>query len=121
MSVELSHSALACVLLDNLYERFFVELQVFVFLVNESRFSLVALYEMSLSNLILLFCGIACKFNKFHTVEERAGESAEVVCRTYEEHIREVEVDVEVVVVECGVLLWVENFKECRCWVAMNG
>ena len=77
--------------------------------------------EVPLGNLNLLLRDVAAYLDDFHTVEQRLRNGAEVVGRCDEEHFREVVVNVEVVVVECRVLLGVEHFKHRRCRVAVDG
>ena len=51
-------------------------------------------------------------------VEQRGGDRLEHVRRGDEHDLRQVEVDIEIMVAKCRVLLGVENFQECRGGVA---
>ncbi len=54
----------------------------------------------------------------FHAVLQRAGDGVEDVRRGHEEHLREVVLDIEVVVLEVGVLFGVEHLEQGRGGIA---
>ena len=74
---------------------------------------------MTLCYLYLLLCDISAEFDDFHTVEQWFGDGVEIIGSGNEQHPRQVVVAVEIVVVECLVLLGVEHFKQCRRRVAV--
>ena len=110
---KLSHTALACVLFDNLLYGSLVERRL-VFLGSQSAVVNLARNEVAFGYLYLLFGDVSAHFNQLHTVEQRLRYAAEVVGCSYEEHLREVVVNVEIVVVEGVVLFGVEHFEQCR-------
>ena len=66
----------------------------------------------SLRDLELLLLGVARELDHVHAVEQRAGDRVEQVGGADEEHLREVERQVEVVVAEVRVLLRVEHLEQ---------
>ena len=54
----------------------------------------------------------------FHAVLQRAGNGVQHVCRRYEQHLRQVVLHIEIVVLEVGVLLRVEHLEQCRGRIA---
>ena len=66
----------------------------------------------------LLFLAVAGKLQDLQPVEQRRGDRLEHVGRGDEHHLRQVEIDVEVMVAERRVLLGVEDFQERRRGVA---
>ena len=69
---------------------------------------------MAFRYLNLLLRYVSAHFNKFHTVEQRTRYSVEVVGGCNEEHLREVVVNIKIVVVEGVVLFRVEHLKQGR-------
>lgn len=78
-------------------------------------------YEVAAGYLHFLLGDISAELNDLHTVEERPRNGVEVVGGGNEHHVREVVVDVEIVVVERLVLFGVEDLEECRCRIAVDG
>ena len=74
---------------------------------------------MTLGNLVLLLCDITANLNHFHTVEQRTGDSRQVIRSGNEQHLRQVVVHVEVVVVEGVVLFRVEYLEQGRSGIAI--
>ena len=68
--------------------------------------------EVVLCDFHLLFGKISAHRNHLHTVAQRRLDSRRRVRRRDEEHVREIVVDVEVVVVESSVLLGIEHLKQ---------
>ena len=76
---------------------------------------------MTSGYLSLLLGDIAAHLDDFHTVKEGTGDGVEIVGGGDEQYLREIVINVEVVVVECRVLFGVEHFEQCRCRVAVHG
>ena len=74
--------------------------------------------EVALRDRDLLVGGVPVEADHLHAVEERAGNRLGHVPRRDEEDLREVELDVEVVVAERVVLRRIEHLEECRRRVA---
>ena len=78
-------------------------------------------YEVMPCDLHLLLRDISAELNYLHSVEQRSWYGVQVVCRGNEHNVREVIVEVEVVVVEGIVLLRVEHLEQCRRRVSVDG
>ena len=74
--------------------------------------------QMLLCDLELFLIGIAREFNDLHTVEQRARDGVERVCRKDEKHVRQVDRDLHEVIPEVIVLLRVEHLEQRRGRVA---
>ena len=61
---------------------------------------------------------VARHLDHFHTVDKSGMDAGGAVGRRYEQHIREVVVDIKIVVVESHILFRVKNFKQRRHRVA---
>ena len=72
----------------------------------------LARQEEVTGDVLFLYFEIAGKLNDFHTVLKRSGDIVQRVRRGDEEHLRQVVVDVEIVVVEGLVLLGVEYLQQ---------
>ncbi len=68
--------------------------------------------EVALGDVDLFLLRVAGEFDDLHAVEQRAGDGVELVGGADEEHLREIERLVEVVVAEGVVLLGVERFEQ---------
>ena len=107
--LQLAHTALACILLYNLLNGWLVEGQL---LVVQTRILLLLGNQVALGNLVLLFRDIAAHLNHLHTVQQRTGDSSQIVGSRNKHHLRQVVVHVQIVVVEGTVLLWVKHFEQ---------
>ena len=67
---------------------------------------------MALGNLCLLFGDVAAYFYQLHTVEERTRNDAQVIGCGDEEHLGEVVIHIEIIVVEGIVLFRVQHFEQ---------
>ena len=59
--------------------------------------------------------------DQFHPIEQRSGDGVRHVGRGNEQDLRQIERQVEVMIVERVVLLRIENLQQCRCRVAVEG
>ena len=75
--------------------------------------------EVLLGDTKLLLGDIAADLDEFHSVTQSLRYGRDVVGRSYEENLAEVVVDVEVVVVEGGVLLGVKHLKQSRSGIPL--
>ena len=76
------------------------------------------LHEISLGNLQLLELGVAGERDDLHAIAQRRRDRVERVGGADEEHLREVERQVEIVIAEVVVLLGIEHFEQRRLRVA---
>ena len=83
-----------------------------ILLVGEAGGFELLLDEILLGDLELFVLGVAVQAEDLHAVLQRAGDGVEDVGGGDEEDLREVVFDVEVVVLEAGVLLGVEDFEQ---------
>ena len=75
--------------------------------------------QMAPGNLDFFLHQVAREFNKLHAVEQRRIDSSGSVGGGYEQHIRQVIVNVDVIVVEGGILLGIKHFEQSRRGVAL--
>ena len=87
-------------------------------LVAEAGGLALLLDEILLGDFEFLDLGIAMQPENLHAVLQRAGNGVEHVCRSDEEDLRQVVFHVEIVVLEAGVLLRVEDLEQRRSRVA---
>ena len=71
-------------------------------------------HEVFLRDFQLLFFRVASEFDQFHTIEQGSRDGGDAVGRREEENLREIEGNVDVVIVESFVLFRIECFKQCR-------
>jgi hypothetical protein len=83
-------------------------------LLAEAGLLALLLDEILAGDFELFLLGVALQAEHFHAVLQRGRDGVHDVGRGDEEHLREVVVDVEVVILEGGVLLGVEDFKQRR-------
>ncbi len=74
--------------------------------------------DIFLGDMRFLFLAVAGKLQDFEAVEEWRGDRFQHVGRGDEHHFRQVEIDVEIMVAKCRVLLGIEHFQERRRGVA---
>ena len=70
--------------------------------------------KVLLGNLNLILKDISRDVYQLHTVTQGRVNCANVVCCRDKEHLRKVVLNIEIVVVECCVLLWVKHLKQGR-------
>ena len=73
--------------------------------------------QMAFRNLKLLVFGVTGNANDLQPVEQRL-RHAQRVGRAHEHHIREVIVDLEIMIVEIGILLGIQYFEQGRRRIA---
>ena len=115
--LELAHTALAGVAVDNLGDSGLGE--GYLFLLEAVLLQLLG-NEMLAGNLDFLLGDVAVDLYHLHAVEQGLGDGAQVVGSGNEQHLRQVVVHVKVVVVEVAVLLGVEHLEQCRGGVALE-
>ncbi len=98
-------------MLDDELEGILVEAYLRRNLVESGAFQLFR-YEMALGNLCLLFGDVAAYFYQLHTVEERTRNDAQVIGCGDEEHLGEVVIHIEIIVMEGIVLFRVQHFEQ---------
>ena len=108
--LELSHTAFACITLDDVGDGFGCKFNLFR---TKSVFSGHARYKMTSCNLDFLLYKIARYVDYLHAVEQRLRYSRECIGSGYEQYVRQVIVDIDVIVVKMTVLLRVEDFEQC--------
>ena len=74
--------------------------------------------DVALCNLYLLRLGVSRNLDDLHAVAQRRRNGVELIRGGNEEHLRKIELHLEVVVLEGCVLLRIEHFKKCRRRIA---
>ena len=69
--------------------------------------------DVTLGDLQLLRFGVARDLDDLHTITERVRNRVQLVCRCNEEHLREIKLHLQIVVLEGCVLLGIEHFEKC--------
>ena len=70
--------------------------------------------EEFLGDFHLFLSKISGNIDKFHSVEQGRLDGRNVIGSGYEQHVRQVVIDVQIVIVECDILLRVKYFEESR-------
>ncbi len=109
LALEAAHARLAGVLGDHLAQELVGDLDL---LVAQPVLLQLPGPQIAPGDLDLLVGRVAVEAHDLHAVEERAGDAIGHVRRRDEEHLREVELDVQVVVAERVVLGGVEHLEE---------
>ena len=74
--------------------------------------------QITLGDLILLLRRVTAQEYELHAVAKRAGNRSHIVRRRNEDDLAQIDVEVEIVVPKCIVLLRIENLQQHRCRVA---
>ena len=114
---ELTHTAFAGVVFYYLIYGRNADLEFSTF--AEVVFLLFLGNEVTSGYFAFFFGQIAFHFDDFHAVKQGPGDGLQIVGGSNEEHVGEVEVEVEIVVVERAVLLRVEHFEKRAVGVAV--
>ncbi len=114
--VEQAHAALARVRVDDILDSLIRERNLIA--AETVRLELLR-YQVTPGNLYLLLRDITRNLHQLHAVTQRGRDGVERVCRRDEQHVREVIVAVEIVVVELRVLLRVEHLEKSRSRVPL--
>ena len=77
-------------------------------------------YKISLCNLQFFLCEITAHVYHFHTVLQCRLDAVDIVGCRDEEYVGQVVIDVQVVIMECCILLWVKRFKKRRRRIAFE-
>ncbi|EAQ29638.1 hypothetical protein NAP1_02660 [Erythrobacter sp. NAP1] len=114
LALQRTHASLAGVVADKVAQALFGQLEFAV--LETMRFHLLA-DQVALRNLDLLVFGIAFEADDLHPVEQGLRQ-VETVRGGHKHDVRQVEVELEIVVLEFVVLLRVEHLEQRRCRIA---
>ena len=109
-------TGLVCIFINYFLHRRLVDAEL---LLAYSVFLQLFRHEVTLGDLHLLFGKIAGDIDQFHPVEQGGLDRGDVVRRGDEQHVREVVVNVQIIVVELNVLLRIKHFQKSRGRVAL--
>ena len=70
-------------------------------------------HKMTLCDLKLLLSKIAAHIDHLHTVLKSRLDILYIVCRSDEEDIRQIVVDIQIIIMESSILLRIKRFKKC--------
>ena len=112
---EVAHAGLTGVSPNHLTQRIRRELHV---IRRETVVLDLLLDQVVGGDLQLLFFGVAGDFEHFHPIPQCSRHRIEDVGGRDEQHLGQIERDVEVVIAERVVLLGIEDFEEGRRWIA---
>ena len=70
--------------------------------------------QMSFSDLFLLFLQITGHLDQLHSVQERPGDRLQTVSRCNEQHLTQIVIDIQIVVMERAVLFRIQHFEQSR-------
>ncbi len=117
LPLQLPHTRLARVALHDAENRIVLHLQLFV---GEAVLLALARQQIPLGDLELLEFGVACEVDTFHAIEQRAGNSVQVVRRRDEKHFGEVEGNPQIVIDDRRILARVEHLQQRGTGVALE-
>ncbi len=112
---EVAHAGFARVLGDDAPQRALVHVHQ---LRRQAVFGELAGQQVAPRDVQLVFFAVARELDDLHAVEQRRVDGAQLVGRGDEKHLRQVDVDLEVVVAEGVVLRRVEHFEQRGARVA---
>ena len=73
--------------------------------------------KVPFGDFFFLFLQVSGHLNQFHSVEQRTGNSIQTVGRRNKEHVAQVIIHVQIIVMESAVLFRIEHFQKCGCRV----
>ncbi len=109
LALQVAHPGLARVIADDLHNRIVLERHV---LLAQARLLALLLHQVLPRNLQLLLLGVPLQPQDLHAVLQRSGNRMQHVCRRHKQHLRQVVVHIQVVILERRVLLRIENLKQ---------
>ena len=115
LALEVPHAGLTRVVGDDAAQRVFGHDD---FAVAQAVAAHLPIDEMVACDRHLLVLGVAVEAHDLHAVEQRAGDGLHDVRRRDEQHVGQVEIDLEVVITEAVVLCGVEHLEQRRTRVA---
>ena len=104
-----THSRFTGIILDDTGQRILSKTEI---VARKTMFFLLLRKEISLRDLHLLLSKITADVYHLHTVPEGRLDGLYIVCSRDEQHIRKVVVDIQIIVVESGVLLRIESLEK---------
>ena len=117
LALEVAHARLARVVADDRLQRIVRDRDLIILQTVGLE---LALHQISFRDLELLLLGVPGELDDLHAVAQRPGDRVEHVRGGDEHHLRQVEVDAEVVVAEVRVLLRVQDLEQRARRVAME-
>ena len=107
--LQLTHAGFACITICEIYEGF--RLEGYLVLSESIAFQLFR-EKMPGCDLNLLCSDVAGNGDYLHSVEKRSGDSLKRIGRSDKENIAQVVVDIQIIVVETGVLFRIKHLQQ---------
>src|SRR5215471_13518904 len=117
LALEVSNTGFACVVGDDAPDGAIVDLDLVrleTVLVDLSRDQILA------RDLEFLLFAVAGQLDDLHAIEQRRMDRSELVRRGNEQHPRQIDVDLQVMIAEGLVLRGIQYLEECRGWIALT-
>ena len=114
-ALQAAHARFARVVADDVAHRLFRKLDLFG---RDSVLLNLPRNQVLECDVNFFFLGVALQFDDLHAIAQRLGDGVEHVRGGDEEHLRQVERHVEIVVAERRVLLGIERFEQRRSGIA---
>ena len=115
LALQVADAGFARVVANDLEDRVIFEDDV---LLAEARLLALLFHQVLACDLELLVLGVALQAQDFHAVLQCRGDGMSHICGRDKEDLREIVVDVEVVILEGRVLLRIEHFEKRRSRIA---
>src|SRR6266480_1451608 len=115
LPLQLAHSRLVRVIVNEQSQRFYWPFDLVGF---KSVFGELTRNEITFSDLQFLAFGISGEIDQLHPIQERSGDSTNVIGRRDEDDLRKVERDIQITIDEGLVLPWIEYLEQCAGRVA---
>ena len=108
-ALEVTHTGFAGVVTHDVHQRGIGDLQLVIL---KAVVLHLLRHEVPTPDVHLFVFGITGQTNDFHAVQQRRGD-VQAVRGTDKHHLRQVEVDLEIMIVEREVLLRIQHFQQC--------
>ena len=112
LAFQVSHTGLSREAVDNLFQAFFGELNLFAKF--QAVFSGLFGNQVAVRNVDFLFAGVAWQFDDLHAVAQRLRNRIHPVCRGDENHLGQIERNIQVVITERRILLRIKHCHQRR-------
>ncbi len=115
LALKIAHASLARVVANDFENRIVLEDNV---LLTQAGLLALLFDQILLGDFELFLLGVALQLQNLHAVLQGRRDGMQHVGRGHEQHLRKIVIDVEIVILEAGVLLRVKHLKQGRGRVA---
>ena len=116
LSLQSTHSGFSRIITYDIFQCVILYLK---FLLADTVFDKLFLYQMFFCNMKLFICGVAADLDQFHPVKQRPRNPFRAVRRGNKKYLRQIKRNLHIMIPESIVLLSIQHLQKCRRGISL--